>query len=309
MMDKMETAMTNLAGTTLDGVSETTHDIPMRDGYQSQLRIYKPTSSPPGPLIVLAFSGGFVSGSNAQFAFIARPLVRLLGATVVSISYRLAPEHKFPIAQLDGWDSMKWIAANASSEPINADPGKGFIMGGASAGGSLTSCLSRKFQEEPLAHPLTGQWLCIASAMGPDHVPDKYKSYHVSAAQMAKGAGFTKETRDTLQSLVGYDETSELRYAVHSKTPLAGQPKTYFQVDGMDPLRDDGLIYDEMLKEAGVETKLDLYPGCPHGHMHALHGLEVTDRANVDSVVGIAWLLGKEVGREEAARELGIKRG
>lgn len=302
----MEAAMTNISRPKPEGVAELTHSIPMRDGYQSELKIYKPSSRPPGPLIVLAFGGGFISGSNNQFVMVARPLVKLLGATVVSMAYRLAPEHKFPASQLDAWDSMKWIASNATDEVLHADPGKGFIMGGVSAGGSLTSCLSRKFQDEPLAHPLTGQWLCVTSAMGPSNVPEKYKEYHISGAQMAKGAGFSRETRDILKSLVEYDESSDLRYAIHSKTPISGQPKTYFQIDGMDPLRDDGLIYDEMLKEAGVETKVDFYPGCPHDHMHSFHGTEVGDRSNVDTVVGIAWLLGKEVDRDEVRKGLGL---
>lgn len=162
MLAKMEEDMSSIAGPTPQGVSEVALDIPLRDGYKSPTRIYKRSSGSPGPLIVLAFGGGFVAGSNNQFTMIARPLVRLFGATVVSISYRLAPEHKFPAGQLDAWDNMKWIAENAAGESLHADPSKGFIMGGVSAGGSLASCLSRKFQEEPLAHSLTGQWLCIA---------------------------------------------------------------------------------------------------------------------------------------------------
>lgn len=141
--------------------------------------------------------------------------------------------------------------------------------------------------------------------MGPAKVPAKYKDYHISAIQLSKGAGFSQETRDILKSLTEHDDESDLRYAINSKTPLSGQPKTYSQVDGMDPLRDDGLIYDEMLKDAGVETKIDFYPGCPHGHMHAFHGLEVTERANIDTVVGIGWLLGKDVDRQDAVKEIG----
>lgn len=80
----------------------------------------------------------------------------------MGISYRHAPEHTGSQQAYDAWDSMKWIAENATGDLINADPSKGFVMGGLSAGACLTVVLSRKFQEEKLAHPLTGQWLAGA---------------------------------------------------------------------------------------------------------------------------------------------------
>lgn len=55
-----------------------------------------------------------------------------------------------------------------------------------------------------------------------------------------------------------------------------------------------------------MTTKVDIYPGCPHGHFNGFAGLEITDRANIDSIVGIGWLLGKEVPRDIAAEALGL---
>ena len=81
--------------------------IPMRDGYSSALRVYKPT--PPiqqSALVVLAFGGGFVCGDNRQLAGYAIGLRELYGATVVLLSYRLAPENPFPVSQNDTWDSL-----------------------------------------------------------------------------------------------------------------------------------------------------------------------------------------------------------
>ena len=242
------------------------HEIEMRDGFMSRLKIHKPASSEPGPLIVLCFGGGFVGGTVDQLTRTARALKTLFGATVVNISYRLAPEYKFPFAQHDTWDSMKWIASNATGSLLSSDPTKGFLMGGVSAGGALTAAFSRLFQEEPIAYPLTGQWLSIPAVMDISTVPEKYKDYHISSEQFAGGAFFSRKTREWLANLVEPDVHSPLRYAISSKTAVKDQPKTYFQVDGMDPLRDDGLIYEEVLKEAGVETKIDVYPGCPHGH-------------------------------------------
>ena len=283
------------------------HEIPMRDGSMSALKIHRPSKGAnSGPLVVLCFGGGFIGGSNDQLSRTSRALVKTLGATVVNISYRLAPEHKYPAAQYDARDSMEWIASNATSGLLSADPAKGFIMGGVSAGGALTASLSRILQDEPLAYPLTGQWLSVPSIMDATCIPKGYEEYYISPEQQSDNAFFSRKTREALKAFTEWDSSSPLRYAVNSKTPLSGQPKTYFQVCGMDPLRDDALIYDEMLKLEGVKTKVDIYEGCPHGHFAGFPGLEITDRANIDTVVGVGWLLGKEVAREDARKVLSL---
>lgn len=282
------------------------HDIPMRDGFMSTLKIHKPASSkPPGPLIVVCFGGGFVGGSKDQLTRTSRALVKTFGATVVNISYRLAPENKFPAAQHDCWDSMKWIASNAKGSVLTSNPSKGFLMGGVSAGGALTASFSRIFQEQPLEYPLTGQWLSVPSLMYPEAVPEEYKDYFLSTDQQDDGPFLSRKAREALKGFAEWDVSSPLRYAINSNTPISGQPKTYFQVCGMDPLRDDALIYDEMLKNAGVETKVDLYEGCPHAHFAAFPTLEISKKADIDTVVGFGWLQGVDVGREEAREALG----
>jgi acetyl esterase/lipase len=78
-------------GSPPEGIEEFYHEIPMRDGFKSSLKVFRPTNGG-GPLYVLAFGGGFIGGDNDQLSVEARSLVKLLGATVVNISYRVAPE-------------------------------------------------------------------------------------------------------------------------------------------------------------------------------------------------------------------------
>ena len=134
------------------------------------------------------------------------------------------------MAQYDTWDSMKWISDNATGAVLKADPTQGFIMGGVSAGGALTAALSRMFQDEPLSHSLTGQWLCIPSVMDATCVPEKYKDYYISSDQQADTPFFSRRSRELMLEFAQWDSSAPLRYAINSKTPVKDQPPTYFQV-------------------------------------------------------------------------------
>jgi len=272
----------------------------MRDGHQSIAKIRKPsTPSPKGsPLIILVFGGGWISGCAEQMAIEARALVRVFSAVVVNISYRLAPEHKFPQSWEDTWDNLVWLVSHAVE--IDADPSRGVIMGGTSAGASLTAVCARRAQREPLVYPLTGQWLNVPTLLKEEQVPEKWKHLYVSMQQNKDAAIFPASALAVLQELTGWDMISPWRLPLNSTHPLAGLPKTYIQVDGMDCLRDDGLLYDEMLKADGVESRCDLYAGCPHAHATFVPG-KAAERALVDVVKNFGWMLGQDV--EEGVTE------
>ncbi|KAK5738338.1 hypothetical protein LTR17_006057 [Elasticomyces elasticus] len=302
LMAAVETRALAQLGPPEPSLKESVQSIPMRDGYQSAIKIHRPASKPSGgsPLIVLLYRGGFVAGSRDQLTGTARGFVRQFGAVVVNISYRMGPEYKWN----DAWDSVKWIAEHTAE--LGADPRLGFIVGGLSAGACSSLAIANLAVLEELRVPITGLWLGIPALMDERHVPGEYREYFLAREQNAHAPTLDVAALAALSELNGWDDDSPLRFPVlfRDQVPLSSLPPTYFQVCGADPVRDDALIYDEMLKEAGVKTKVDFYPGCPHGHWAFMPGIEVSEKAGVDTMVGVGWLLGKEVSRKEGGRSM-----
>jgi len=273
-------------------------NIKMRDGFESEAIVHRPANPPEkSPLIILIFGGGFVLGSNVQLGPYARGLAKIYGATVVTTSYRLAPEHKFPAAPNDTWDSVTWLAKNASS--FGADPSAGFILGGISAGANLTAVTAQKYHDQKLSPPLTGLWVCIPIVLNEQNVPDKYKHLWLSRKQNAEAPMFNGKAIERVNEYYSADPASPDWSPFNSKGAHTGLPPAYFQVCGMDPLRDDGLIYEAVLREHGVKTKLDVYPGVPHGHFSFVPDLKQSQKAVVDLVKGLGWLLGSTPPNDE----------
>lgn len=285
---------------TLGSVESVLH-IPMRDGYQSETRVFKPANPPASgsPLVVLMYGGGFVIGVNLQMSSFARALTYLYGATVVSLSYRLAPEHKFPTAPYDAWDSAQWLADHAPKE-LGVNLSAGFVLGGVSAGANLSIVIAHKALKEKLAAPITGIWACVPPTLSEEVVPDEYKELWLSREQNAAAPLLSSRELELVELAYQPDATSEefTPFSPQALKSFAGIPRTYIQVAGLDPLRDDGLIYGKALRKHDVETRLDVYPGLPHAHFSVLPALESSARSRTDTVVGIGWLLGREADNE-----------
>lgn len=211
------------------------------------------------------------------------------------MEYRLFPEHQFPTWINDSWDVLQWCAKNAAS--FGADPTRGFIIGGGSAGGNITAVLTHIARDEKLSPSLTGQYLGVPAIMcflPPSHIPAQYRSEYLSHPLVTVsrdpilnvGIGPASPviipiTRSILSllplkilskvfSLAGMsgDMSSPLFVPFHYGKEKGGHrdlPPAYFQVCGIDPLRDEGLIYERVLREeAGVTTKIDIYKGLGH---------------------------------------------
>lgn len=276
-------------------IKQTEMSYTARDGHQNRAKLFQPTTPPAGgsPLIVMFHGGGFCIGDPEGEEQSCRSFVQAFGAVCVSAAYRLGPEFKFPHAINDAWDALRWAAGHANE--FGADPSAGFVVGGTSAGGNISAVLSILARDEKLAPPLTGQYLAIpALTPGKNYVPEKYQHLYLSMEQNAHGVPILPRAAIDM-FMEGYvpDDESPLYNVLSNPKGHADLPAAYFQVNGLDPLRDDAVIYEKMLREDnGVRTKLDMYPGLPHGYWGFFPMLKRSNDFRRDMVQGMGWLLG-----------------
>ncbi|WYZ35050.1 hypothetical protein EsH8_I_001326 [Colletotrichum jinshuiense] len=277
--------------------------IPMRDGYQSETRIHKPSTTPDAksPVVVLIFGGGFVMGDCHQMNPYARVATSLFNATVINISYRLAPANPFPAAPNDVWDGLKWVVENAHT--LGADLSAGFVIGGVSAGANLAAVAAQKAIDEGLTPAMSGVWLCYPLLLDEANVPQQYRDVFFSRVQCADAPICGTENLEQIKAAYMPNVKSPDYSPFNAKSPHKGMPPTFLQVSGMDPVRDDGLIYERALKEHGVKTRLDVYPGATHAHL-IFPGVKSSVKAQSDIFEGLAWLLEKPISQDALKKAL-----
>ena len=269
-------------------VEELKRSITLRDGHETPAWIIRPKPSPTtkkGPLIVLFHGGGFTMGTEDHMVPYARGLTLIFGAVVVSATYRLAPEHPFPTPALDAYDALQWSGSNAAD--LGADPSLGFIVGGVSAGGNLACVLPQMAIERGMSPPLTGVWSCVP----PLEPHGKMREKWVSRRQNANALILSTRDQDILDSYYAADIKSALYSPLNSEQGLKNYPKSFVQVCGGDPVRDDGLILAKSLQNAGVEIQIKLYSGLPHGFWSGFPQLKSSKRFMLDLTLGLAWML------------------
>lgn len=198
-----------------------------------------------------------------------RLFARDLGAVCVNVDYRLAPEHVFPTSVTDSYDVVKWCAATAdpSSTILPGDLSKGFIVGGASAGGNLAAVVCQLARDDNLEPPLTGQYLCVPALLWVSAVPEKWQSEYRSRSESSNDPvlKLSSDGGGTLMETLKPDVKSP-SFSPLLHPNLKDLPPAFFQLGGLDPLRDEGLLYERVLREENnTATKLNVYDG--FGHM------------------------------------------
>lgn len=260
------------------------------------IRIYTPQSqdsSETFPAFVHFHGGGYSVGNLDTDELVCRANSANHRIIVVNVDYRLAPEFRWPIGPNDAYDAVKWVALNA--QELRVDLKKGFIVGGLSAGGNFTCTITQRARDDPeLQGKITGQVLQVPATITheegfpPEKFKDKLKSY-----EQCKDDPILSRTEMDLY--MGAYQPGELNHPLVSPLlakSFSGLPPAYVQIAGGDPLRDEGLLYAQMMQESGVPTKVDVYPGMPHGFTIYYPTIGASAKWRADLEVGIQWLLG-----------------
>ncbi len=225
------------------------------------VRVYVPVTDDAAPLPVCVWfhGGGWVVGSIATNDPTCRALADASGAIVVSVDYRLAPEHKFPIPLDDCYAATEWAVANAAS--FGGDPSR-LAVAGSSAGGNLAAAVALRARDE--GGPRLAHQSLICPVVDSDFTRPSY---------IANGEGYGLNY-DTMvyfwQCYVrGEADASNPYVAPMAAGDLSGVASAFVLTCEFDPLRDEGEAYAERLREAGVPVKLSRYDGQVHALFNA----------------------------------------
>jgi acetyl esterase len=222
------------------------------------LRVYRPADVPDSarlPAYVFFHGGGWVIGDLETHDVLCRQLTAASGAGVVSVDYRLAPEHRFPAAAEDAWAATRWVVAHAAE--LGLDAGR-LAVGGDSAGGNLAAVVAL------MARDAGGPAIRLQVLIYPvTDVMRETRTYE----DFAEGYMLT---RDSMRWFIGHyltssDDARDWRASPLRAPSLAGLPPALVVTAGFDPLRDEGEIYARRLRDAGVMVDHVCYGGMVHG--------------------------------------------
>lgn len=216
-------------------------------------RLYTPfaAGAPNGPGVVFFHGGGFVVGDLESHDIVCRRLAESARVRVLSVAYRLAPEHKFPAAPMDAIASTRWALANAAMIGFDANR---VAVAGDSAGGNLAAVVAQHLRDQ-----LAAQVLIYPTTQLIQMTP--------SQIRMKEAHTFTQAAQDMFKSvyLPNAEAALDVRCSPLLENNLSGLPPALVITAGFDPLLDEGKAYADKMEACGVRVTYRPYSQAIHG--------------------------------------------
>ena len=227
-------------------------DIPVFDEPDARLRVYAPDGATNLPVVIVLHGGGFVAGNLDSFDPTCRRLAVDIGAIVVNVDYRLAPEFAFPTALEDVRDAVTWVRHNIAN--FGGDPGR-IAFVGESAGANLATVVSRWLGGA--GDGVTAQVLLYPTTDGTIQTASKREFFH--------GPFVSTPTTEKFWKLYVGDGPTNPDNSPLQADDLEVSPPALILTMGIDPLRDEGEMYADKLAAAGVDVQRERFEGLMHG--------------------------------------------
>ena len=260
------------------------HDLAIaaRDGTPLRARLLAPSSDAGLPVLLFLHGGGFTIGSIDTHDTLCRMLAKLSGAAVLTLEYRLAPEHRFPTAVNDAWDALAWLAGEGA-RTLGLDATR-IAVGGDSAGGTLAAVSAIQARDAGL--PLALQLLIYPGTTAHQDTPSHATHADDPMIDKAQIDWFFGQYIDEAQR-------EDWRFAPLLADDVDGVAPAWFALAECDPLVDEGVLYADKLRAAGVPVDLEIYRGVVHGFVQMGRALPEARRFHQDAAQALRQAFGR----------------
>jgi acetyl esterase/lipase len=249
-------------------VRTTDYEVTVADGATILARWYRLPAGDSRAAVLYLHGGGMILGSVPIFDGPVSRYVARTGVPMLSIEYRLAPEHPHPTPVEDAYAGLTWLAGHAAE--LGVDPDRIAVMGDSAGGGlaAAVAILARDRQGPPVAHQIL-----LYPMLDDRTTRDEY---------IAPFAGWTYEDNATAWPALLGDGQIDPTAAPARLTDATGLPPAYIEVGQLDIFRDEDVTYALTLSRAGVPVELHLHPGVPHEYDAIAATADVSKRAMGD---------------------------